>query len=254
MSVIERFMLNGKKAVVTGGAMGIGQYVSLAFAEVGADVAVLDVVEAKDTVHGIQGMGRKAKAWEVSVTDEARISEAFQEIEEEFLGIDVVFNNAGICICKKAEEMTYAEWREVLDVNLNGQFLVARAAGKSMIRKGKGGSIINVASMSGHIVNFPQEQCAYNASKAGVIHLTKSLAAEWAKYSIRVNSISPGYVATQLSLRAPQQWKDVWYSRSPMPRMCKPEELQGVAVYLASEAAAFTTGSDILVDGGYTCF
>ncbi len=253
MSVMERFMLNGKKAVVTGGAMGIGQYVSFAFAEVGADIAVIDVGEAKDTVDRIKGMGRKAKAWRVNVTDEAQVDKAFQEIEREFSGIDVVFNNAGICICKRAEDMTYGEWREVLDTDLSGQFLVARAAGRIMIRKGKGGSIINVASMSGHIVNFPQEQCAYNAAKAGVIHLTKSLAAEWAKHGIRVNSISPGYVATQLSLRAPQEWKDIWYSRSPMPRMCKPEELQGVAVYLASEASAFTTGGDIVVDGGYTC-
>ncbi len=253
MSIIDRFMLTGKKAVVTGGARGIGQCISVAFAEVGADVAILDISDARETVTKIEEIGRRAISFVVDVTDENAVDSTFRKIEARFSTVDVVLNNAGICITRRAEEMLYEEWQKVINVDLSAQFLVARAAGRIMIKNGKGGSIINVASMSGHIVNFPQEQCAYNAAKAGLIHLTKSLAAEWSKFGIRVNAVSPGYVAAPMSLRAPQEWKDVWYSMSPVKRMCKPEELQGVAVYLASEASTFTTGTDVIVDGGYTC-
>jgi NAD(P)-dependent dehydrogenase (short-subunit alcohol dehydrogenase family) len=253
MSVLERFMLTGKKAVITGGARGIGQSIAIAFAEVGADIAVLDLMDATETVEKVRGLGREAIYIKMDVANEKDVERAFLQIEQEFIYVDVLFNNAGICISQRAEDMTYEEWRQVIDVDLSGAFLVARAAGRNMIKNRRGGSIINTASMSGHIVNFPQEQCAYNSAKAGLIQLTKSLAVEWAKYNIRVNALSPGYVATPMTLRAPQELKDVWFSMAAVRRMCEAEELQGAALYLASSASTYTTGSDILVDGAFTC-
>jgi len=151
--------------------------------------------------------------------------------------------------------MTLDEWNAVVDVNLTGVFLTAQAAGRLMIAQGTGGSIINTASMSGHIVNRPQPQCAYNASKAGVIMLTKSLAVEWAKYKIRVNSISPGYIGTELIMNAPhlKALIEVWEKDSPFGRLGRPDELQAIVVYLAGECASFTSGADFVVDGAFTC-
>ena len=153
-----------------------------------------------------------------------------------------------------AEEMTLEQWKKVIDINLTGVFLTAQAAGRIMIKQG-GGSIINTASMSAHIVNVPQPQCSYNASKAGVIQLTKSLAIEWAKYHVRVNSISPGYIGTELTLNSPslKPLIDQWNASAPLGRMGRPDELQAIAVYLAGDASSFTTGSDFLIDGAFTC-
>ncbi len=253
MGLLDKFMLTGKKAVVTGGARGIGQSVSEAFAEMGADVAVLDTADARETLRRVSALRRKGVARVVDITSEIDVERAFQDIEREFSTVDVVFNNAGICVAERAEQMTYDQWQRVIGVDLSGQFLVARAAGRMMIRHGHGGSIINVASMSGHIVNYPQGQCAYNAAKAGLIQLTRSLATEWARFGIRVNAISPGYMATEMTLPAPKEWQDIWFTMAPMKRLGTPDELQGVAVYLASAASSYTTGSDILVDGGFTC-
>jgi sorbose reductase len=252
MSIIDKFMLTGKKAVVTGGARGIGQSIAIAFAEAGADVVVFDLLDGSETVAKVKALGHDSFSIVIDVTDEKAVDEAFAEVVKRFSTVDVVFNNAGICIDKKAEEMTLQEWNKVIDVDLTSQFLVARAAGRIMIKSGKGGSIVNTASMSGHIVNFPQEQCAYNAAKAGVMHLTKSLAMEWAKYNIRVNSISPGYVGSPMSINAPIEWQKIWFSQSPQKRMCDPDELQGAVLYFASNASTFTTGADLLVDGGFT--
>ncbi len=253
MSVIEKFMLTGKIAVVTGGARGIGQSVATAFAEAGADIAVLDLMGAAETVAAVKALGRDAVGIKTDVTDEQDVERAFSQVVQRFATVDVLFNNAGVVIVRRAEEMTSEEWRRVVDVDLNAAFLVARTAGRIMIRSGRGGSIINTASMSGHIVNYPQEQCAYNSAKAGLIQLTKSLAVEWAKYNIRVNSLSPGYVATPMTLGARQEWKDMWFTMAPVKRLCEPEELQGAALYLASRASSYTTGTDLVVDGGFTC-
>ena len=253
MSIIDKFKLTGKKAVVTGGAQGIGQCIALAFAEAGADVAVLDLNEATETVEKVQALGRECFSIKTNIADEQAVESAFAEIDQHFSSIDILFNNAGICICTPAETMTLDEWRKVIDVDLTAQFLVARAAGQRMIKSQKGGSIVSTASMSGHIANVPQPQCAYNAAKAGLIHLTKSLAMEWAKYNIRVNSISPGYIATPLSIDVPPERMENWFFMAPMKRLGLPEELQGAVIYLASEASTYTTGCDIIIDGGYTC-
>ena len=151
--------------------------------------------------------------------------------------------------------MSLTWWNRVISVNLTGVFLSAQASGRQMIRQGTGGAILNTASMSAHIVNTPQPQCAYNASKAGVVQLTKSLAVEWCRYGIRVNCISPGYIGTELTRNSPtlSPLVEQWEAASPLGRIGRPEELQAVAVYLASGAATFTTGADFVVDGAFTC-
>jgi NAD(P)-dependent dehydrogenase (short-subunit alcohol dehydrogenase family) len=174
------------------------------------------------------------------------------EILRQSGSVDIVFNNAGICMHQTTLEATIADFREVIDVNLTGEFIVARAAGRIMIERGIRGSIINMASMSGSIVNVPQWQCSYNASKAAVIHMTRSLAAEWAEFGIRVNSLSPGYIATPMSVDTPQELKDAWMPLIPMHRMGEPEELIPAVLYLASGMSGYTSGSDVIVDGAYT--
>lgn len=253
MKIQEKFCLKGKKAIVTGGAQGIGLNYAMAVAGAGADVVIADLngEKAKQSAawlsdeYGIQAMGLQT-----DVTCPEQVEEMCAAMVSKMGKIDVAFCNAGISINVPAEEMTYEQWRKVLDINLTGVFLTATAAGRYMIRQG-GGSIINTASMSGHIVNIPQPQVAYNASKAGVIMLTKSLAVEWADKNVRVNSISPGYIMTDLIKG--HELIPKWTSLSPLNRMGKPEELQGIALYLASDASTFTTGSDFVVDGAYTC-
>jgi len=253
MSILEKFKLTGKKAFVTGGARGIGKSVCIALAEAGADIAIVDwdIDEAEKTANELKVFGIKAIAVKTDVTDPNDVNKMIGTIINAFGTIDIAFNNAGIAINEKAEEMSYESWKRIIDVNLTGVFLTAQAAGRVMIKKGKG-SIINTASMSGHIVNQPQPQCGYNASKAGVIMLTKSLAIEWAPYNIRVNCISPGYIATEMTLKA-TNWTPAWTEYTPVKRMGNPEELQGAVLYLASDASSFTTGSDIIIDGAYTC-
>src|SRR5690554_5651509 len=168
MGILDYFMLHDKKAVVTGGARGIGKASAIALAEVGADVAILDILDADDTVRQIKELGREAYSIKVDLTKEKEVDDAFAQIKKKSGRIDVVFNNAGIAYCVKCEDMTFEEWRKVLAIDLDAVFLVARAAGRYMIADGNGGSIINTASMSGMIVNYPQEQVAYNAAKAGV--------------------------------------------------------------------------------------
>ncbi|HOQ76031.1 MAG TPA: SDR family oxidoreductase [Thermoclostridium sp.] len=257
MGIIEKMRLDGKKAFVTGGARGIGKSIAYALAEAGADVAIVDIdlAEAEKTAEQIaRDTGRKCIAVSADVTDKEQVDRMIETVLKEFGRIDAAFCNAGICINAPAEEMTYEQWKKVIDINLTGVFLTAQAAGKVMIKQG-GGSIINTASMSAHIVNVPQPQCAYNASKAGVVQLTKSLAVEWALKGVRVNSISPGYIGTDLTLNSPtlkpliEKWKEM----SPLHRLGKPDELQAIAVYLAGDASSFTTGADFIVDGAFTC-
>lgn len=255
MSILDHFMLDGKKAIVTGGARGIGNATAVALAEAGADVAILDILDGSETVKQIKELGRKAFSIKVDLTKEDEVNEAISEVKKQFGRIDVLHNNAGIAYCVKCEDMTFEEWRKVISIDLEAVFLVARAVGRYMIADGNGGSIINTASMSGLIVNYPQEQVAYNAAKAGVIHLTKSLACEWAKYNIRVNSISPGYICTDMTpATSNKAWMDTWLAMCPTKRLGTPLELAGAVLYLASNAASYTTGSNIVIDGGYSCY
>ncbi len=258
MGIVEKMRLDGKKGFVTGAARGIGKCTAIAFAEAGADVALVDVDldVAKQTAEEIaKATGRKVIALKCDCTDEKQVNDMVAQVVSELGGLDFCHNNAGICINAPAEEMSYEQWSKVININLTGIFLTDIAAGKYMLEHG-GGSIINTASMSGHIVNVPQPQCAYNASKAGVIQLTKSLAIEWAKRGVRVNSISPGYIGTELvnssDFLVPLIEK--WNAMAPMGRLGRPEELQSICVYLAGDTSSFTTGSDFIIDGAFTCF
>jgi len=257
MGIMERMRLDGKKALVTGGARGIGKSIATALTEAGAEVAIVDInIEtAEATANELFKKGKKVIAIDADVTDPVQVDRMLIKIVKEFGELNIAFCNAGICINVPALEMTLEQWKKVLDVNLTGVFLVAQAAGKQMMKQGKGGSIINTASMSAQIVNFPQPQCSYNASKAGVVQLTRSLAVEWAKQGIRVNSISPGYIGTDLTLGSSYLRPLIkkWNAMTPLHRLGKPEELQAIAVYLAGDASSFTTGSDFLIDGAFTC-
>ena len=259
MGVIEKFRLDGKAAFVTGGARGIGKSIATALTEAGADVAIvdIDIEEAKKTAAELaKANGTKVIALKADATDPKQVDEMMATIVKEFGKLDVAFCNAGICMNVPAEEMTYDQWKKVIDINLSGVFLTAQAAGKQMLKQKTGGSIINTASMSAHIVNVPQPQSSYNASKAAVIQLTKSMAIEWATRGVRVNSISPGYIGTELTLNSPTLIPliEEWNKMAPLHRLGRPDELQGIAIYLASELSSFTTGSDFLIDGGFTSF
>jgi len=258
MGIIEKMRLDGKVSFVTGGARGIGKQIAIALAEAGSHVAIvdIDIDEAQKTAREIAAAEDvETIAIKTDATKQEDVDAMMDTILKKFGKLDVAFCNAGICLNVPAEEMTLDQWNKVIDINLTGVFLTSQAAAKQMLKQGFG-SIINTASMSGHIVNVPQPQCSYNASKAGVIQLTKSMAIEFAKRGVRVNSISPGYIGTELVTSAPhlKALIDQWNAIAPMGRLGKPEELQSIAVYLAGDTSSFTTGSDFIVDGAFTCF
>lgn len=256
MSILDQFKLDGKVALVTGGAKGIGKSIALGYAQAGADLAIvdIDIDEATATAEQIaKDYGNKTLAVKTDVTQANEVEAMVHQVKDHFGKLDIAVANAGIAYNVSAEEMSLEEWQKVIDINLTGVFLTAQAAGKVMIEQG-GGTIINTASMSGYIVNRPQPQAAYNASKAAVTQLTRSLAVEWADKNVRVNAVSPGYIGTELITESKEleplieQWTEV----TPQKRMGDPDELQGIYLYLASEASSYTTGSDFIVDGGYT--
>lgn len=247
------FSLKGKVAVVTGGNQGIGKVVSAYLADAGADVVIFDLNDATAVAKDIgDKYGVRTGAIRVDVTDPAAVEEAINAAADRMGTLDLLFNNAGICLHKNAIDVTPEEWLKVVNVNLNGIFFVARAFGKYLIGHNKRGNIVNTASMSATIVNIPQGQASYNSSKAGVAHLTKSLAVEWAPYGIRVNSISPGYIKTEMTGTVRQDWQDYWVSTIPFRRMGTPEELAGAVIYLLSDASTYTSGLDMLIDGCFT--
>lgn len=245
--------LDGEKAIVTGGGQGLGKEMAMALAEAGADVAVMDIrpETVEETASEIKKLGVGATAIKGDVSIEEDVKQMVKVMMDTFGGIDILVNNAGICRWKAAEDMTLEEWKEVIGVNLTGGFLCCKWVGREMIKKKKG-SIINVSSMSGYIVNVPQKQCHYNAAKAGMHHLTRCLAVEWAPYNIRVNAICPGYMMTPLLQLADREILDKWASVTPMKRIGNPSEIKGLCVFLASSASSYITGASILIDGGYT--
>ena len=256
-TILERLSLDGRTSLVTGGGSGIGRSLCHALGEAGAKVAVVDIdLSAAETVRDeLLSRGMQAIAVRTDVTSESNVCAMVQRVVDEWGTLTIAMNNAGIGLWRDSIDMPMEEWQKVMNINLNAVFLCAREEAKIMANSGYG-KIVNTASMSGHIVNTPQNQAAYNTSKAGVLHLTKSLAAEWAAKGIRVNSISPGYTKTLLVeklLETPegQSMLPKWLEKIPMNRMATPEDLQGAAVYLASEASDYTTGSDIIIDGGY---
>ncbi|WP_067933383.1 SDR family NAD(P)-dependent oxidoreductase [Alicyclobacillus kakegawensis] len=250
------FSLDGKTALITGGARGLGKEIATALAQMGSRIVLADV-DAKlveEAASEIASMGVKALGLRMDVTNESEVQHAIRQCEEMFGALDVVVNNAGIVDRVGIEDMSLERWNRLMSINLTGVFLVSKHSARSMITHGVSGSIINMASMSGMIVNVPMEQAAYNTSKAAVIMLTKSCAMEWAEYGIRVNAIAPGYMKTDMT--GPDFEPGGVYhhllEQIPMRRLGLPRELGGLAVWLASEASSYVTGATIPIDGGYT--
>jgi len=231
LSVLDTFRLDGKVAVVTGGGRGIGAAVATALREAGAEVVIASRSEGVIT----------------DVTDVDSVRAMVAEVGP----IDVLVNNAGVCYHRPALEVPDEEWRSVWEVNVDGVWNCSRVVGEQMISRGAG-AIVNIGSISAMIVNRPQWQPAYNASKAAVHQLTKSLAAEWARHGVRVNALAPGYVKTEMAPVDDPQFKPLWVDDPPMGRYALPAEMGPSVVYLASDASSFVTGAVLVVDGGYT--
>lgn len=256
---LQNMTIYGKTVLVTGGARGLGNNMARACAEAGAQRIILFDANQELGETSAAELHEKTSLpisfYRVDVRDEVAINAAVDAIVQEHGAPDVLLHAAGIADSNlKAETYNPAMFRRLIDINLNGSFLVSQAIGRAMIAAGKPGSIVLVASMSGVVVNYPQEQSCYNASKAGVIQLAKSLAVEWAKFNIRVNSISPGYMDTELNrVPALEAQKKIWRSLTPQNRLGNVDELNGLCVFLASDASSFMTGSNCLIDGGYSC-
>jgi len=250
------FSLEDRVAVVTGAASGIGRRIALGLAEAGAHVGLLDLSgsDLEGTAKEVEALGRRALALPADVTSADDLTGAVTRVETELGPLRLAVNCAGIANAAPAEDMDLAQWQRVIDINLTGVFLSCQAEARAMLPH-RDGSIVNIASMSGVIVNRGLLQAHYNASKAAVIHLSKSLAMEWCRRGIRVNSISPGYTATPMNTR-PEVADQVrqFEADTPLGRMATVDELVGPAVFLLSDAASFCTGVDLLVDGGFVCW
>lgn len=243
-------------------SQGLGQQILNAFTLSGAHEAVVDLVQdsAENSVKHLTQEAKDAglpepnlQAYECDTSSEEGVRSTWEKIVQDFGKVDILVTNAGITGGAPAEDYPYEDFKRMIDVNLTGTFLFARTAGKWWINNKVDGRVLVVSSMSGSIVNRPQKQSAYNASKAASAHLMKSLASEWAPHGIRVNALSPGYIQTK-----PNEGEDMeklsreWIKDIPLQRIAKPEEFRGAAVWLVSDASSYVTGSEIIVDGGYT--
>jgi NAD(P)-dependent dehydrogenase (short-subunit alcohol dehydrogenase family) len=253
MNVLDQFALHGRKALVTGGNRGLGKAFATALAQAGADVAIggRDTAQSASMVREAADEGLKIIPITADITDDAEVDRMTQEAVDTLGGLDILVNNAGTCFHNDSWHVTDSEWSQVFDLNVRALWKCSLAAGRHMSESG-GGSIVNIGSMSGLIVNRPQWQPAYNASKAAVHHLTKSLAAEWAPLGIRVNAVAPGYVKTDMAPVDRPELRRYWIEDAPQQRYALPEEIAPTVVFLASNAATFMTGSILTIDGGYT--
>jgi len=256
MDILEQFRLDGKAAVVTGASSGIGKRVALAYAQAGAKVAAVarGAEKLNAAVAEVRGavQGAEVIAVPCDVTCPESVARMVETVVAELGGVDVAVCNAGIVTLNGLDDMPLDEFESVQKTNVGGVFLTAQACAKAMIRQGRGGSIVMTASMSGHVVNTPQKIGHYCASKGAVIQLAKAMAVEFAPHGIRVNSVSPGYIMTEL-VEPLTDYHAAWTPRIPLGRLGRPEELMGLYLYLASAASSYMTGSDVVIDGGYTC-
>jgi NAD(P)-dependent dehydrogenase (short-subunit alcohol dehydrogenase family) len=255
MTVLDSFALTDKVAVVTGGNRGLGRAFAHALGEAGASIALLarDVARSAGVVAELEDKGIPAKAVRADVASRRDVEMAAEQIAAAYERVDILINNAGTCIHRPALDVTEDEWNDVINVNLTGVWNGCQVFGDRMINAG-GGVIVNIGSMSAEIVNRPQWQPAYNASKAGVHHLTRSLAAEWAPLGVRVNALAPGYVRTEMSPINNPKFKRRWIDDTPQQRAATPDEIAPAVVFLASSASSYMTGAVLTIDGGYTVF
>ena len=255
MSVMDGFRLDGKNALITGAGRGIGKALAIALSEAGAAVSVVgrDQAGSESTAQIIEAAGGRAISVVADVTTPEGVETAVSETVSQLGSIDILVNNAGFCVHKPSLEVTREDYHTVMDVNVEAVFFLSQAAAKVMVKQG-GGNIINIGSMSAYIVNRPQWQPAYNASKAAVHHLTKSFAAEWAPLNIRVNAIAPGYIKTEMAQVDKPEFRQHWIEDAPQKRYASPDELGSTLVYLAGDGSSYVTGSIVVVDGGYTLF
>nr|WP_222858557.1 SDR family oxidoreductase [Rhizobium mesosinicum] len=251
------FDLSGQVAIVTGAGSGIGQRIAIGLAQCGADVALLDRRSddgLANTASHIRAAGRRSIEIAADVTSKGSLADAVARTEADLGALSLAVNAAGIANANPAEEMEEDQYQTLMDINLKGIFLSCQAEARAMLKHGRG-SIVNIASMSGVIVNRGLSQAHYNASKAGVIHMSKSFAMEWVGRGIRVNTISPGYTATPMNTRPEMVHQTkLFEEQTPMQRMASVDEMVGPAVFLLSNAASFVTGVDLLVDGGFCCW
>ncbi len=256
---LEKLRLDGRVAVITGAGQGIGAACAVALGEAGAKLIVAEIVpdRAEACVAELTAKGMQAEAAPLDVTKSADVEKVAAEVVDRHGRVDILVNNAGVAQSNvRAEDTSDELWRFHMDVNLDGVFWCCRAFGQRMLEQGSG-SIVNIGSMSGLIVNKPQPQSFYNASKAAVHHLTKSLAAEWASRGVRVNAVAPTYIETALTsfgIKENPEMHKLWLEMTPMGRIGQPEEIASVVHFLASDAASLVTGAIIVADGGYSCW
>ncbi len=255
MNALDRFSLTDRVAVVTGGTRGLGAGFARALGDAGAVVALVgrDADAAGTVLQSLADEGIRAHFIHADVTDPASVQRVLDTTLETFGRVDVLVNNAGACVHAPALDVTPEDWRSVMDVNLDAVWSCSQVFGRHFVAQGSG-SIVNIGSMSGMIVNRPQWQPAYNASKAAVHHLTRSLAAEWGPHGVRVNALAPGYIKTDMSPVDDPAFRQHWIDDAPMRRYGTVEELAPAVVFLASDASSFVTGSVLVADGGYTAF